>query len=180
MPTPLSGETLRHLGARRPLTIDDLTLMITSNRDYERISFPTRHCEAGMQGVQGLHKAGYGTPLTLIGDKAADALQAAYFLGSLCAERAQLLAEIFKPGDNIAKRPDRGQRKRDASTRVIRAKRESSGAVSRPTHHQARPSLRDSTGWGLTAQLHQVLRGHHALQTAAQIRAALAHQTQCR
>jgi len=108
MPTPLSGETLRHLGARRPLTIDDLTLMITSNRDYERISFPTRHCEAGMQGVQGLHKAGYGTPLTLIGDKAADALQAAYFLGSLCAERAQLLAEICKRGDNIAKRTDRG------------------------------------------------------------------------
>ena len=86
--------------------------MITSNSDYERISFPTRLCEAGMQGVQGLHKAGYRTPVTLIGDKAAaeaaDALQAAYFRRSLCAERAQLLAEICKRGDNIAKRTDRG------------------------------------------------------------------------
>ena len=86
--------------------------MITSESDYERISFPTRLCEAGMQGVQGLHKAGYGTQVTLIGDKAAaetaDALQAAYFRRSLCAERAQLLAEICTRDDNIAKRIDRG------------------------------------------------------------------------
>ena len=86
--------------------------MITSNSDYERISSPTRLHEAGMQGVQGLHKAGYRTPVTLIDDKAAaeaaDALQPAYFRRSLCAERAQLLVEICKRGENIAKRIDRG------------------------------------------------------------------------
>jgi UDP-N-acetylmuramate-alanine ligase len=86
--------------------------MIASNSDFERISFPTRLCEAGMQGVQGLHKAGYGTPVTLIGveaaAEAADALQAAYFRRSLCAERAQLLAEICKRGDNIAKTDRQG------------------------------------------------------------------------
>ena len=69
-----------------------------------------------MQGVPGLHKAGYGTPVTLIGDKAAaeavDALQAAYFRRSLCAERAQLLAEICTRGDNIAKRTDRAAQAR--------------------------------------------------------------------
>jgi hypothetical protein len=47
--------------------------MIASNSDFERISFPTRLCEAGMQGVQGRHKAGYGTPVTLIGVEAAAA-----------------------------------------------------------------------------------------------------------
>jgi hypothetical protein len=45
------GNAAAAWGARRPLTIDDLTLTITSKRDYELISFPTRLREAGMQGV---------------------------------------------------------------------------------------------------------------------------------
>jgi hypothetical protein len=40
--------------------------------------------------------------------EAADAPQAAYFRRSLCAERAQLLAEICKRRDDIAKRTDPG------------------------------------------------------------------------
>jgi hypothetical protein len=57
----------------------------------------------------------YGMPVTLMddltaieADKAADALQAAYFRRSLCNERAHLLAEISKRRDDIADRAERG------------------------------------------------------------------------
>ena len=135
---------------RRPLTIDDLTLMIASNSDYETHFIPNPSLRSRDEGVQGLHKSGYGTPVTLIGDKAADRLQAAYFRRSLRAERAQPSAEIRTRGDNIANRTDTGS---GSATHPLGSTRErgSSGVVSRPTHRQARPSLRDSTGSGLTA-----------------------------
>ena len=76
--------------------------------------YPFSRLDSGEDAVevQGRRWRRYGTPVTLnddeAADKAADALQAAYFRRSLCHGRAQLLDEISKRRDDIAKRTDRG------------------------------------------------------------------------
>lgn len=71
----------------------------------------TQSCRDFRPEMRSVRWSRYGTAVTLVDPaaaRAADAQQAAYFRASLCDERSELLSEIMKRREDVARRSQHG------------------------------------------------------------------------